>query len=169
MPLKPETSHRAKCRAILATPQTQYSFSRLSENYVRRESILKVRIMKLWSKRDVGIFWSQFFFLRGGTCCSVAQQTRGMPGPIKDGMHWWPGLDKSFPKVVTLQTKRENENTQLRSTLFSRSSERHHGWDEIDEKFESPTIYFLKFHPRKYYSYIDEIWIWKIVRKPLGF
>lgn len=59
--LKPEISHRAKCRVILATPQTQYSFSRLSENYVRRESILKVRIMKLWSKRDVGIFWSRFF------------------------------------------------------------------------------------------------------------
>lgn len=84
------------------------------------------------------------FFLRGGTCCSVAQQTRGMPGPIKDGMHWWPGLDKSFPKIVTLQTKRENENAQLRSTLFSRSSKRH-GWDEIDAKFESSTIYFLKF------------------------
>lgn len=74
------------------------------------------------------------FFLRG-TCCSVAQQTRGMPGPIMDGMHRWPGLDKSFPKVVTLQTKRENENTQFRSILFSRSSERH-GWDEIDAKFE---------------------------------
>lgn len=90
------------------------------------------------------------FFLRG-TCCSVAQQTRGMPGPIKDGMHW-PGLDKSFPKVVTLQTKRENENTQLRSTLFSRSSKRHE-WDEIVAKFESPMIYFLKFHSRKYHSW----------------
>lgn len=96
------------------------------------------------------------FFLRGGTCCSVAQQTRGMPGPIKDGMHWWPGLDKSFPKIVTLQTKRENENAQLRSTLFSRSSKRHE-WDEIDAKFESSTIYFLKFHSRKYYSWWYEV------------
>lgn len=76
------------------------------------------------------------FFLRG-TCCRVARQTRGMPGLIKDGTRS-PTPDKSFPKAVTLRTKRENENARLESTLFSRSSEQHErDGSELDAKFES--------------------------------
>lgn len=91
------------------------------------------------SKRCVAVFSSRFFlpfFLRG-TCCRVARQTRGMPGLIKDGTRS-PTPDKSFPKAVTLRTKRENENARLESTLFSRSSEQHErDGSELDEKFES--------------------------------
>lgn len=91
------------------------------------------------SKRCVAVSSSRFFlsfFLRG-TCCRVARQTRGMPGLIKDGTRS-PTPDKSFPKAVTLRTKRENENARLESTLFSRSSEQHErDGSELDAKFES--------------------------------
>lgn len=92
-------------------------------------------------RRNAAVFSSRFFlsfFLRG-TCCRVARQTRGMPGLIKDGTRS-PTPDKSFPKAVTLRTKRENENARLESTLFSRSSEQHErDGSELDAKFESTT------------------------------
>lgn len=117
------------------------SFSRLSEKHARRESAPKFRITKQRYVETLRFFPTPFFFLffLRGTCRRVARQTRGMPGLIKDGTRL-PTPDESFPKAVTLRTKRENENARLESTLFSRSSEQHErDGSELHAKFESTT------------------------------